>query len=177
MPPGDKSAHGGLTTMAIISLIAAMDKNRVIGNKDNALPWRLPADLKHFKNITLGKPIIMGRKTFESIGRPLPERTNIIITRNKKYRAPGCVVVSSPEDALRVAGNAKEIMVIGGAEIFAKFYPLAKRMYLTLIDAEFEGNVYFPEWDPAEWHEVTREPHEPDEKNPYKYTFITLGKD
>lgn len=162
--------------MAIISLIAAMDKNRVIGNKDNALPWRLPADLKHFKNITLGKPIIMGRKTFESIGRPLPERTNIIITRNKKYRAPGCVVVNSPEDALRVAGNAKEIMVIGGAEIFAKFYPLAKRIYFTRVDGAFKGNVYFPQWDPKEWRETFRETHEADEKNPYRYSFLVLER-
>ena len=160
----------------IISLIAAMDKNRVIGNKDNKLPWYLPADLKHFKSITLGKPIIMGRKTFESIGKPLPERTNIVITWNENYQEPGCVLVHSPEEALQAAGVAPEIIIIGGAEIFAQFLPLAKRLYFTLIDGEFDGNIYFPEWSPKEWCEVSREAHEPDEKNKYAYAFVTLER-
>lgn len=158
----------------IISLIAAMDKNRVIGNKDNALPWYLPADLKHFKSVTLGKPIIMGRKTHESIGKSLPERTNIIITRNENYEAPGCVVIHSPEEAIEASGDAPEVVVIGGAEIFAQFLPLANRMYLTLINAEFAGNVYFPEWNPEEWREISREAHESDEKNRYGYTFLII---
>lgn len=160
----------------IISLIAAMDKNRVIGKSGNELPWRLPADLKRFKSVTLGKPIIMGRKTFESIGRPLPERTNIIITRSEKYEAPGCVVVHSPEKALSAAGDAPEVMIIGGAEIFARFLPLAKRLYFTHVSGEFEGDIYFPSLDPKEWREIFREAHEPDEKNPYNYTFVTLER-
>lgn len=159
-----------------ISLIAAMDKNRPIGKAGNELPWHLSADLKRFKSITLGKPIIMGRKTFESIGEPLPERTNIIITRNEEYGAPGCVVVPSPKEALKSAGNAPEVVVIGGAEIFAQFLPLAQRMYLTQVDGKFEGNVYFPEWNPEEWHEIFREAHGPDEKNAYRYTFLILER-
>lgn len=162
--------------MAIISLIAALDKNRVIGNRDNKLPWYLPADLKRFKSITLGKPIIMGRKTRESIGRPLPERTNIVITRKENYDAPGCVVVHSPEEAIKAAGDAPEVMVIGGAEIFAQFMPLASRMYFTLIDGEFDGNVYFPEWNPKEWRETFRETHDADEKNPHAYTFVVMER-
>lgn len=160
--------------MQIISLIAAMDKNRVIGTDDGKLPWHLPADLKHFKSLTLGKPVIMGRKTFESIGKPLPERKNIIITRNKNYDAPGCVVVHSPDEALASAGDVPEVMVIGGAEIFAQFFPLAKRLYLTLIDGIFAGAAYFPQWDTGAWREVSREAHEPDEKNRYGYLFLTL---
>lgn len=160
----------------IISLIAAMDKNRVIGNKDNALPWRLPADLKRFRNVTLGKPVIMGRKTFESIGKPLPERTNIVVTRNEKYEAPGCIVVRSTEEALLAAGDAPEVVVIGGGEIYAQFLPYAKRLYFTYVDGVFAGNIYFPHWNQEEWREIFYEAHEPDEKNPYNYTFVTLER-
>lgn len=160
----------------IISLIAAVDKNRVIGTTDNALPWYLPADLKHFRSLTLGKPVIMGRKTYASIGKPLPNRMNIIITRNVDLRASGCTVVHSPDEALKAAGNAPEVMVIGGAEIFTRFLPIASRMYLTLINGAFDGNVYFPEWDPNEWRETFREAHDADEKNQYPYTFVTLEK-
>lgn len=162
--------------MTIISLIAAIDLNRLIGKGGNELPWRLPADLKRFRNVTIGKPVIMGRKTFESIGRPLSERTNIVITRNEKYEAPGCVIAHSPEEALRAADGALEVMIIGGGDIFAKFMPRAMRMYLTQIDAEFEGNIYFPEWNPTKWREISRESHEPDKRNPYKYTFLTLER-
>lgn len=162
--------------MQIISLIAAMDKNRVIGTDGGKLPWHLPADLKQFKSLTLGKPVIMGRKTFESIGHPLPERKNIIITRNKNYKAPGCVIVHSSDEALAQTEDASEVMIIGGAEIFAEFLPLANRMYLTLIDGEFSGTVYFPQWDSEEWREVSREAHEPDEKNVYGYTFLVLER-
>lgn len=157
-----------------ISLIAAMDKNRVIGTDDGKLPWHLPADLKRFKSLTIGKPVIMGRKTFESIGRSLPERLNIVITRNKNYEAPGCAVVHSADEALAQTKDALEVMVIGGAEIFTQFFPRAGKMYLTLIDGVFSGSVYFPEWNSAEWREVSREAHEPDEKNRYGYTFLTL---
>lgn len=160
--------------MQIISLIAAMDKNRVIGTDDGKLPWHLPADLKHFKSVTLGKPVIMGRKTFESIGKPLPERLNIVMTRDVRYKVEGSVVVHSPEDALKAAGDAPEVMVIGGAEVFAEFLPHARRMYLTLIDGVFSGNGYFPQWDSQAWREVSREAHEPDEENAYGYTFRIL---
>lgn len=121
-----------------------MDKNRVIGKDGAGLLWHLPADLKHFKSVTLGKSVIMGRKTFESIGKSLPERTNIVITRNTNYEAPGCVVVHSPDEALTAAGDAPEVMIIGGAEIFAQFLPRAKRMYVTLVDGVFSGNVSPP---------------------------------
>lgn len=153
-----------------------MDRNRVIGDKNNALPWYLPADLKRFRSVTLGKPIIMGRKTHESIGRPLPERKNIIITRNENFEAPECIVVHSAKDAIKAAGGAPEIMVIGGAEIFAQFLPLAKKLYFTLVDEEFSGTIYFPPWNQEEWKETFREEHDSDEKNPYSYTFVTLEK-
>src|SRR3989338_8105608 len=142
----------------IISLIAAMDKNRVIG-KDNSLPWKLPEDMKRFRGITKGKPVIMGRKTFESIGRPLPDRKNIIITRDRNYKAEGCIVVNSKEEALNAAKGSEEVMIIGGEQIFEEFLPIANKMYLTFIDKEFEGDAYFPEYDNAEWKEISREEH------------------
>ncbi|MDP3770652.1 MAG: type 3 dihydrofolate reductase [bacterium] len=159
----------------IISLIAAMGRNRVIG-KDNALPWKLPADMKRFREITRGKPIIMGRKTFESIGRPLPDRMNIVITREHDYRVDGCVVVHSIEEAIKAAGDAQEIMVIGGTSIFEQFLLLAQKMYITLIDHDFEGDTFFPEFDTKEWNEVERSQHQPDDKNRYRYTFLTLER-
>lgn len=159
----------------IISLIAAMGRNRVIG-KDNALPWRLPADMKRFKNLTLGKPIIMGRKTFESIGRPLPGRTNIIITRDKDFHAQGCVILHSLDEAITSADGAEELMVIGGSSVFQQFLPYAKRIYLTIIDEDIEGDVFFPEFDKNEWHERERIEYQPDEKNIYRYAFVTLER-
>ena len=159
----------------IISIIAAMGKNNVIGNK-NSLPWKLPADMKHFKELTLGKPVIMGRKTFESIGKPLPKRINIIITRDEDYKAEGCVVAHSLDEALKAAGNAEEVMVIGGAQIYKEFLPKADKMHLTLIDADFEGDAYFPEYNIEEWEEVSYEEHERDKDNQYNYTFIVLKK-
>lgn len=159
----------------IISLIAAIGKNRIIGNK-NALPWSLPADMKHFKELTAGKPVIMGRKTFESIGKPLPNRTNIIITHNQNYKAEGCTVVHSPDDALKAAENHEEVMVIGGARIYKEFLPKADKMCLTLIDADFEGDAYFPEYSIEEWEETAYEEHERDKDNPYNYTFLVLTR-
>ena len=159
----------------IISLIVAMGRNRVIG-KDNALPWKLPADMKRFREITTGKPIIMGRKTFESIGAVLPNRTNIVMTRDADFRADGCVVVHSPEEALRAAKGAEEVVVIGGSSIFEQFLPKIVRMYLTVIDEDFEGQSLFPEFDSREWREVERHGFLPDEKNIYSYTFLTLEK-
>lgn len=155
----------------IISLIAAIAKNNVIG-KGNTLLWRLPADMKHFRKLTIGKPIIMGRKTYESIGRPLPERTNIVLTRDKNFAPEGCVVVHSVEEALGKAAGHEEVMIVGGGEIYNLFLPLAKRMYLTLVDHDFEGDTYFPDFPREEWQEVSCERHGLDEKNPYSCSFV-----
>ena len=154
-----------------ISLIAALGNNRVIGN-ENKLIWNIPADMKRFREITLGKPVIMGRKTFESIGKPLPKRKNIILTRDKNYKADGCIVVNSREDALKSAGDG-EVMIIGGAMIYAEFLPIANKMYLTIIGREFEGDAYFPEYNENEWKEVSREVHE---ENDLNYSFIDFER-
>jgi dihydrofolate reductase len=158
-----------------ISLVVAMADNRVIG-RDNRLPWHLPADLKHFKQVTVGKPILMGRKTHESIGRPLPDRTNIVVTRDRSYTAPGCVVVHSIESALRAAGAHEEAMVIGGTDFYWQLLPKADCIYLTLVHAEFEGDALFPELKESEWREVERTDCEPDEKNPWRYSFVRLER-
>lgn len=154
----------------IISLIAAMGRNHVIG-KDNSLPWKLPGDMKRFKELTVGKPVIMGRKTFESIGRPLPNRTNIILTRDRNYKAAGCVVAHSLNEALEAA-KGKEIMVAGGEQIFREFLPKADKMYLTFIDKDFEGDAYFPKYNENEWKEIRKEGH----SNDYSYTFVDLER-
>lgn len=158
-----------------ISIIVAMATNRVIGH-ENRLPWHLPADLQHFKQITMGKPILMGRKTWESIGRPLPGRTNIVITRDESYSADGCVVVHSLDAALEAARDSDEIMVIGGAEFYRQVLPRASTLYLTLVEGEFEGDAFFPEIDGNEWREVEHSHHGPDEKNPHAYSFIRLER-
>ncbi len=159
----------------LLSLIVAMDRNRLIGS-DNRLPWHLPADLRHFKDLTLGKPVVMGRLTYESIGRPLPGRHNIVISRDPRYRAEGCTIVPSIEDALAAAEGAAEVMVIGGASLYAAYLPRAGRLYLTRIDAAFEGDAWFPELDPSAWREVAREAHPADADNPHPYAFIVLER-
>ena len=156
-----------------LSLIAAMGDNRVIG-RDNGLPWRLPADLSHFKALTMGKPMIMGRLTWESLPGLLPGRPHIVITRDPAYRAEGCLIAHSLDDALRAAGEAGEVMVVGGATLYREALPRADRIYLTLVHGEFEGDVLFPEFDRGAWFEANRERHEPDERNPHPYTFVTL---
>jgi dihydrofolate reductase len=158
-----------------LSLIVAADRNNLIG-RDNQLPWHLPADLAFFKRTTMGAPMLMGRKTWESIGRPLPGRTSIVITRDPHYRTEGAIVVHSIEEALRAAGDAPELFVIGGAKLFEDTLPVADRIHLTRINHEFEGDTWFPEIGP-EWREVSREEHGPDDKNPYPYAFITLERD
>jgi len=159
-----------------ISIIAAMANNRVIGNK-NQLPWQMPADLAHFKQITMGKPIIMGRKTFESIGRPLPGRQNIILTRQEGFKVEGCNVVHSLESALALAkADQTEVMIIGGSQLFETALPLANKLYLTLIDADIVGDTYFPTWNKEDWQESTKTENTPDEKNQFPYTFITLER-
>jgi dihydrofolate reductase len=160
----------------IYSGIVAMTEDRVIGYQ-NRLPWHLPADLKHFKTITLGHPIIMGRKTYESIGKPLPNRMNIIISRDPNYQVLGCFVVPSIEAALATAGpDQQEIFIIGGAEIFRQSLVRLERLYITLVHEEFEGDTYFPAIDLNEWKEISREAHTADEVNHYPYTFIVLEK-
>jgi dihydrofolate reductase len=158
-----------------ISIIVALAAKRVIGNQ-NRLPWHLPADLQHFKQVTMGKPIVMGRKTFESIGRPLPGRTNIVITRNENYSAEGCKVVHSMEAAMQAAAGSEEVMVIGGAEFYRQALPHAGTLYLTCVDGDFEGDAFFPELDDREWREVERTDFKPDEKNPHAYSFVRLER-
>ena len=158
-----------------LSLIAAMADNRVIG-RDNKLPWRLSADLKHFKALTLGKPVLMGRRTFDSIGRPLPGRHNIVITRDPDYRAEGCSVVHSLEEALQAASDSDEIMVIGGAQLYEQLLARADRLYLTLVHAEVEGDARFPEFDSGEWQEASREDFHADDKNEFDYSFVVLDR-
>jgi dihydrofolate reductase len=159
----------------IISLIAAMDRNRLIG-RDNQLPWRLPADLAHFKKVTIGKPIVMGRKTFESIGKPLPGRTNIVLTRSPGFAAEGVLVADSLESAIRQSGAVAEVMVIGGGAVYTQALSLAGRLYLTLVDDTFDGDAWFPEIDPSSWREVDRNEHSADQQNPYDYSFVTFEK-
>jgi len=165
-----------------IALIWAMSRNRVIG-RNNALPWHLSEDLKYFKRVTMGKPIIMGRKTWESIGRPLPGRTNIVITRNPDFTAPeGVKVVSSLDEAIRMADNvaliegSDEAVVIGGSEIYAQALPLADRLYLTQVHAEVDGDTFFPELDIEQWHELGREDFPAAGPNPYDYSFVILQR-
>ena len=159
----------------LISLIAAIADNGVIG-LDNRLPWRLPADLRHFKALTLGKPIVMGRKTWESLPGLLPQRRHIVVTSNPGYQAEGCEVVHSLEQALAAAGAAAEVMIIGGARLYEQALPQARRMYLTLVHAQVAGNVFFPPYDTQPWVERERVEYEPDKENPYPYTFQTLER-
>lgn len=160
----------------IISLIWAMDENRLIG-VENRLPWKLPADMKWFRRHTLGKPIIMGRKTFDSFGgRALPERSNIVVTRDKNYQAEGALVVYSIEEALQAAGDAEEVMIIGGASFYEQLLPRAERLYITQVHGKFEGDAWFPEFEMDEWQEVAREDHTADEKNAYDCTFLRFER-
>ena len=153
-----------------ISLILAKSTNDVIGY-NNALLWHLPADLQHFKNITMGKPIIMGRKTFDSIGKPLPGRRNIVISRDKTLLISGCDVLHSLDAAIQLVKTEKEIMMIGGANLFLQTLPLADKIYLTLIEKNFDGDAFFPALNQAEWMRISDEPHAPDDKNKYAYRF------
>lgn len=162
-------------TTATISIIAAMAENRIIG-RDNKLPWHLPADLKHFKALTIGKPIIMGRKTWESLPGLLPDRPHIVITGNPNYQADGCTLAHSLEEALQAAGDAPEIMIVGGANLYTQALTLANRIYLTLVHTETEGDSLFPEYDASQWVETSRECHHADAKNRYDYSFITLER-
>ena len=154
-----------------ICLIAALAANRVIGN-NNALPWRLPADLARFKALTMGHPILMGRKTYESIGRPLPGRRNLVITRNRGYSAPGCELVHSLAAAIAACQGAQEIFIIGGAELYRESLPRAHCLEFTEIRAEFEGDASFPEFAIGEWREIAREIHADEAAIPFRYDFV-----
>ena len=159
----------------LISLIVAMAQNGVIG-RDNALPWRLPEDLKRFKEFTLGKPILMGRKTFEAIGRPLPGRANLVLTRDRDWRAPGVIPVHSMEEALLQTRTCDELVAIGGAEIYRLLLPLARRIYLTHVHADIPGDTYFPAFDPAQWDDVELHTQPADERHAWPLTFVTLER-
>ena len=157
----------------MISLVVAMSDNGVIG-VDNRLPWHLSADLRRFKSITMGKPIIMGRRTHESIGRPLPGRLNIVVSRDPGFRVDGCVVSASTEAALEAAGDVPEVMVIGGEALYRAFLHRAGQVYLTRVHAQFAGDTFFTELDRQHWEEVERDDFAPDERNPYPYSFVRL---
>lgn len=158
----------------ILSLIAAMDNNRLIG-RDNDLPWHLPADLQHFKSVTMNKPILMGRKTYDSIGRPLPGRQNIVITRND-IKIEGVTVVNSIDEAISAAKDAEEVMVIGGSSIYELVLPEVQRMYLSFVEGEFEGDAWFPEFDENEWKIIDEKVQAADEKNAHACRFVTYTK-
>ena len=159
----------------VISIIVAMDKKGIIGFEGD-LPWHLSVDLNHFKAITMSKPLIMGRRTHESIGRSLPGRQNIVITRAKAFKADGCTVVHSLEDALHAAGDADEVMIMGGSGIYDQSLERADRLYLTEVHADVKGDVYFPEFDKGEWLEIDREDHCADEANDFDYSFVVLER-
>lgn len=159
-----------------ISMIAAMANNRVIG-LDNKMPWHLPADLAFFKRVTVGKPVLMGRKTYQSIGRPLPGRKNIVLSRDASLVIEGVECVQSIEQAKLLLGDIEELMIIGGATIYEQFLPIAERLYLTFIELKVDGDTQFPDYQKhVQWHEIKRESHLKDEKNVYNYQFVTLDR-
>lgn len=159
----------------LISLIVAMAQNGVIG-RGNGLPWRLPEDLRRFREFTLGKPVLMGRKTFESIGRPLPGRANLVLTRDRAWFANGVITVHSVDEALLQTRTCDEVVAIGGAEIYRLLLPYARRIYLTHVHADVPGDTYFPAFDATQWEDVECRPHPADERHAYPLTFVTLQR-
>jgi dihydrofolate reductase len=158
-----------------VSLIVAASANNVIGVRGE-LPWRLPADLRRFKQVTTGKPIVMGRLTWDSIGRPLPNRQNIVISRNPDFTAAGCDIVASPDEAIDMAGDVDELMIIGGGQLYREFLPRAQRIYLTRVAVNIAGDASFPELEAREWSETSREPHPADEEHAYSFEIIQLER-
>ena len=159
-----------------LSLIVAVGRRDEIG-KAGKMPWHLPADLKHFKRNTLGKPVLMGRKTLEAIGRPLPERRNLVLTRDAAFKAAGCETVTSLDAAMQAVAGVPELMVIGGGEVYRLTWEKADRVYLTRIQADVEGaDTFFPKLEASQWHEVSREEHRADEKNPFDYAFLVFDR-
>lgn len=167
-----------MTEPSRVAFIVAMDENRLIG-RDGGLPWRLPDDMRWFRRHTLGKPCIMGRKTYESLPerfRPLPDRPNIVVTRERDYAAPGATVVHSLDEALAAAAGAPEIMIVGGGEVFRELLPRADRLYLTLVEASEKGDVYFPAYEPGEWVESYCEMHPADERHAYAFSWQIVDR-
>ncbi|WP_423192237.1 dihydrofolate reductase [Cupriavidus sp. H18C2] len=160
--------------MTLLTLIVARARNGVIG-RDNTLPWRLPEDLQHFKRTTLGAPIIMGRKTWDSIGRPLPGRRNIVVSRNRDLKLEGAEVAASLEDAQRLCVGVEQVFLIGGAQLYAEALPSADRLIVTEIDADIEGDAFFPAVDRSRWIEVARETHH-SAANGFDYAFVTYER-
>jgi len=158
-----------------IELVVAAARNGVIG-RGNQLPWHLPEDLRHFKRLTLGRPILMGRHTWDSIGRPLPERQSLVLSRDRGFRPAGATVVRSLADAAAAAGAAEALMVIGGADVFELCLPLARVMHLTEVDADVEGDVRFPQWRREDWRECSRDARPADERHAFPYAFVTLAR-
>ena len=160
--------------MSRIAFVVAIDRNKVIG-KDGTLPWRLPDDLKHVRELTIGKPLIMGRRTYDSIGRPLPQRTNIVLTRDPGFHADGVSVARSKDEALALAGDAPEVIVFGGAEIYRMFLPDADRLYLTEVDTAVSGDAHF-DFDRDEWQVVESASHPADDRHAYSFRHLTLDR-
>lgn len=159
----------------MLSLIVATGENNEIG-RGGRMPWHLPADLRHFKLVTLGKPVIMGRRTFESIGKPLPERRNIVVTHNRTYSAADCETAHTLAEALVMAAGEPEMMLIGGGELYREALPRAQRIYLTQVHGRFEADTFFPTLDMMQWREIAREAHPVDERNEYACTFLLLER-
>lgn len=164
-----------MTDKPLLSLVVAMTRDGVIG-RDNAMPWHLPDDLKHFKALTMGKPMLMGRKTFEAIGKPLPGRTTLVLTRDPAWQAPGVTVVHSLDDAFQVIGSVPELCVVGGAEIYKLTLPIAQRIHLTRIHASIPGDTVFPAIDMSQWRETARIEHPADQRHACAMTFATLER-
>jgi dihydrofolate reductase len=161
----------------MLSIVVAYDRNRVIG-RDNRLPWHLPNDLAYFKRVTTGKTVVMGRKTFDSIGRPLPNRTNVVLTRSGHFSAAGVQVVHTVDEVLALDSSSEgEVCIIGGAELFRAVLPYVRKLYVTFIDEQFEGDTFFPEVNLDEWQLVSEVKGEKDEKNPYDYYFMTYVRE
>jgi len=157
-----------------IAFVVAFDRNKVIG-RDGGLPWRLPDDMRHVREITTGKPLIMGRRTYASIGRPLSGRTNIVLTRDPAFHQEGVLTARTPEEALALAGDVPEVIVFGGAEVFRQFLPIADRIYLTQVDADVGGDTYF-DFGGTDWRVIENTPHPADERHPYPFSFLTLDR-
>jgi dihydrofolate reductase len=179
-PENAGAVSGATATRPRIALIWAMARNRVIG-RHNTLPWHLPADMKHFRELTTGHPVLMGRKTFESLGRPLPNRANIVITTDCLYAPQGVHVAHSLDEALALAAalmppSDPMVFVIGGENLYAQMLPRADRLHLTLVDAEIDGDAHFPEFDLEAWRETQRVAHPADDKNPFPCVFLTLER-
>jgi dihydrofolate reductase len=160
--------------MSRIAFVLAFDRKKVIG-KNGGLPWRLPDDMKHVRELTIGKPLIMGRRTYESIGRPLPQRTSIVLTRDPAFRPPGVTVARTPDEALAVAGDAPEVIIFGGAAVFRHFLPMADRIYLTEVDADVGGDTFF-DFAGTDWRVLEDQAHPADERHPYPFHFKTLER-